>query len=118
MSGIVFGTDGWRGRIAEDYTFNNVRRCAQGFATYLNSLGVRDKGVVIGHDKRFSADHFAGAAAEVMAGNGFKVWLTDGASPTPTISYSVVDRKAAAGINDLPADMLQDFVDAFAAFYA
>jgi len=99
MSAIRFGTDGWRGRIAEDYTYDNVRRCAQGFATYLKQLGISDKGVVIGHDKRFSAEHFAAAAAEVLAGNGFKVWLTDGSSPTPTISYSVVDRKAAAGIN-------------------
>ncbi|MFN2188188.1 MAG: phosphoglucomutase/phosphomannomutase family protein, partial [Candidatus Promineifilaceae bacterium] len=99
MSVIRFGTDGWRGRIAEDYTYDNVRRCAQGFATYLDRLGVREKGIVIGHDKRFSAEHFAAAAAEVMAGNGFKVWLTNGASPTPTISYSVVDRRAAGGIN-------------------
>jgi phosphomannomutase len=99
MTTIRFGTDGWRGRIAEDYTYDNVRRCAQGFANYLKRQGIEDRGIVIGHDKRFSAEHFAAAAAEVIAGNRIKVWLTDGASPTPTISYSVVDRKAGGGIN-------------------
>ena len=84
MSDIVFGTDGWRGRIAEDYTFANVRRCAQGFATYLKQSGEASKGVVVGYDKRFQAEDFAAAAAEVMAGNGIHVWLTEGATPTPT----------------------------------
>ena len=69
MSDIVFGTDGWRGRIAEDYTFANVRRCAQGFAAYLKDNGEATKGVVVGHDKRFQAENFAAAAAEVLAAN-------------------------------------------------
>lgn len=99
MTTIRFGTDGWRGRIADDYTYDNVRRCAQGFANYLKLEGIEEQGVVIGFDKRFSAEHFAAAAAEVMAGNQIKVWLTADASPTPTISYSVVDRKAGGGIN-------------------
>jgi phosphomannomutase len=99
MSDITFGTDGWRARIAEDYTFDNVRRCAQGFATYLVGQGKQSAGVVIGYDRRFAAEHFAAAAAEVMTANGFHVWLTDGATPTPVISYSVVERKAVGGIN-------------------
>lgn len=99
MSDIVFGTDGWRGRIADDYTFTNVRRCTQGFATYLKQTGVAPRGVVVGYDKRFEAEDFAAAAAEVLAGNGIKVWLTEGATPTPTISYGVVDKGAGAGIN-------------------
>lgn len=99
MSQIKFGTDGWRGRIAEDYTYDNVRRCAQGFANYLQKEGLAGKGVVIGYDKRFSADHFAAASAEVLAANGVKVWLTDRATPTPAISYSVVDRQAGGAIN-------------------
>jgi phosphomannomutase len=99
MSDIVFGTDGWRGRIADDYTFTNVRRCSQGFAAYLKKTGDAAKGVVVGHDKRFQAEDFAAAAAEVMAGNGIKVWLTDGATPTPAISFGVVDKGAGAGIN-------------------
>ncbi len=96
---IKFGTDGWRGVIAEDYTFDNVRRCAQGFANYLIEQGQQSQSVVVGHDKRFSGEHFAAAAAEVLAANGFKVWLTDGPTPTPVISYAVVDKKAAGAVN-------------------
>jgi phosphomannomutase len=99
MSDIEFGTDGWRGRIAADYTFANVRRCTQGFAGYLKQSGEAKKGVVIGHDKRFQAEDFAAAAAEVLAANGIRTWLTDGAAPTPTISYAVVDKGAGAAIN-------------------
>jgi len=96
---IKFGTDGWRGFVAEDYTFDNVRRCSQGFADYLLEAGDQGKEVVVGHDKRFSGEHFAAAVAEVLAANGFKVWLTDGATPTPVISYAVVDKKAAGAVN-------------------
>jgi phosphomannomutase len=100
MSQIIrFGTDGWRGIIAEDYTFDNVRRCAQGFASYLLSLGKKGEWVVIGHDKRFDSEFFAAAATEVMTANGFKVHLTQGATPTPIIAFSVVDRKACGAIN-------------------
>jgi len=98
-SKIKFGTDGWRGMIAEDYTFNNVRRCAQGFASYLNSLDKKGARVIIGHDKRFASEYFASAAAEVLAANGFYVHLTDGPTPTPVISHAVVARKAAGAIN-------------------
>lgn len=97
--GIEFGTDGWRARIGEDYTYDNVRRVAQGFVNFLKEEGLAEKGVVIGHDMRFSADLFAVAAAEVLAGNGVHVWLTDRATPTPAISFSVVDRNAGGGIN-------------------
>ncbi len=96
---IKFGTDGWRARIGEDYTFDNLRRCAQGFATFLKDNGRSEQGIVIGHDKRFQAEYFAAAAAEVLAANGIKVWLTDGATPTPAVSYSVVDKQAGGAIN-------------------
>lgn len=96
---IIFGTDGWRGSIAEDYTFANVRRCSQGFASYLLKQGKTGQTVIIGHDKRFLSENFALAAAEVMAANGFKVLLTDGATPTPVIAYAVVDKKAVGAIN-------------------
>lgn len=99
MQAIKFGTDGWRARIAEEYTFDNVRRCAQGFANYLHAKGLAEKGVVIGHDKRFHAENFAAASAEVIAANGIHVWLTDGATPTPTISYAVVAKNAGGAIN-------------------
>lgn len=96
---IVFGTDGWRGMIAEDYTFNNVRRCAQGFAQYLLDLGHRDEWVVVGYDKRFQSEKFAAAAAEVLAANGIRVFLTNSATPTPVISYSVVNKQAVGAVN-------------------
>jgi phosphomannomutase len=99
MAEIHFGTDGWRGRIAEDFTFDNVRRCAQGFATYLAGEEGDGGDVVIGHDRRFAARDFAIASAEVMAANGFGVWLTDGPTPTPVISYSAVERKGVGAIN-------------------
>jgi phosphomannomutase len=96
---ITFGTDGWRGIIAEDYTFDNVRRCAQGFAFYLLEKGRQGQWVVVGYDKRFDSEFFAAAVAEVLAGNGLKVYLTDGATPTPVIAFSVVNRKACGAVN-------------------
>ena len=100
MGKIIFGTDGWRGMIAEDYTFESVRRCAQGFSDYIkNSKSSNKLSIVIGHDKRFDSEYFALAAAEVLAGNGIHVFLTDGPTPTPVISYSVIDKKADGAVN-------------------
>jgi phosphomannomutase len=96
---ITFGTDGWRGVIAEDYTFDNVRRCAQGFANYLLEKGKQGQWVVVGHDKRFDSEFFAAAVAEVLTANGMKVYLTNGATPTPVIAFSIVDKKACGGVN-------------------
>ncbi len=96
---IKFGTDGWRGHVAENYTFANVRRCTQGFALYLKDEGLQGSWVVVGHDCRYQGELFAAAVAEVLVGNGFNVYLTDGPTPTPVISYAVVDKKAAAAIN-------------------
>ncbi len=96
---IRFGTDGWRGRMAEDYTFANVRRCAQGFANWLTDEGHAAKTVVVGHDKRFQGEHFASAVAEVLAGNGFRVLLIDDAAPTPVISFAAVDNNAVGAVN-------------------
>ena len=77
---IKFGTDGWRALIAEDYTFDNVRRCAQGFASFMNNTGNEGKWIVVGYDKRFHSENFAKAAAEILAANGLKVYLTDAAN--------------------------------------
>jgi phosphomannomutase len=96
---IKFGTDGWRGMIAEDYTFGTVRRCAQGFSGYLIDHGYRDEWVIIGYDKRFHSENFAAAVAEVLAANGLRVFITDGPTPTPVISYSVVARQAISAVN-------------------
>jgi len=96
---IKFGTDGWRGHVAEDYTFESVRRCSQGFASYLIEEGNAGEWVIVGHDKRYRGEDFAVAVAEVLAGNGLKVYLTDDASPTPVISYSVVAKNAVGAVN-------------------
>ena len=96
---IKFGTDGWRGRIADDYTFENLRRCAQGFASYMLEQGNAGQWIVVGHDKRFHGENFAATVAEVLAGNGLKVYLTNGSSPTPVISYSVIAQGAVGAIN-------------------
>jgi len=96
---ISFGTDGWRGVIAEDYTFDNVRRAAQGFAFYLIEKGYAGRWVIVGYDKRFQSENFAAAASEVLVGNGINVYLTDDATPTPVIAYAVVDKKACGAVN-------------------
>jgi phosphomannomutase len=96
---IKFGTDGWRGRVAEDYTFDNVRRCAQGFASYLLEQGKAGQKIVVGHDRRFSGEYFAAAVAEVLAANGFQVLVTEGPTPTPTISYAVPAQGAIGAVN-------------------
>jgi alpha-D-glucose phosphate-specific phosphoglucomutase len=96
---IHFGTDGWRGGIAKEYTFLSLQRCAQGFASYLLDQGHKGKLVIVGYDKRFLSDKFAAAAAEVLAGNGLKVFLTQDATPTPVISYAVVAKKAVGAVN-------------------
>jgi phosphomannomutase len=96
---IQFGTDGWRGRIAEDYTFANIRRCTQGFAHYLLNKGLKNEWVIVGYDQRFHSENFAASVAEVLAANGLRVYITDKATPTPVISYSVLNKKAVGAIN-------------------
>ena len=96
---IKFGTDGWRSKIAGDFTFESVMRCTQGFSHYLNNLGSENKKVIVGYDKRFLSEYFARSAAEVLAGNGFNVHLTEDATPTPVISFAVVNEKAIGAVN-------------------
>lgn len=97
-SPIVFGTDGWRARIADDFTFENVRRCATGVARYVVERGEQAKGVVIAYDRRFASEHFAAAAAEVLLAHDIPVAYAAHAVPTQMSSYEVVERGAAAGI--------------------
>ena len=98
MTTIKFGTDGWRATIAEDFTFDNVRVCAQAFAQYLLEKGTADRGVVIGYDTRFRSEDFAAAVAEVMAGNGIRAHVCDRAAPTPTISYAILGKGAGGAV--------------------
>jgi phosphomannomutase len=98
MTGIKFGTDGWRGVIAEDFTFANARTVAHAIARYVVRNEDARKGVVIGYDHRFAADRIAASIAEVVSASGTPVWLTDKPCPTPAISYLVRQRGAAGGI--------------------
>ncbi|MFC2072114.1 phosphoglucomutase/phosphomannomutase family protein [Chloroflexota bacterium] len=95
---IKFGTDGWRGIIAQDFTFDNVRVCAQAVADYLEQSGLASGGLIIGYDTRFASEDFASVAAEVVAGNGIKVYLCPKATPTPVISFGILAQKAGGGI--------------------
>jgi phosphomannomutase len=95
---IVFGTDGWRARVAEDYTFENVRRCADGVARYVVGRGEQAKGVVVAYDRRFQSEFFAQAAAEVLLAHDIPVSISRTAVPTQMSSYEVVQRGAAAGV--------------------
>jgi len=97
-SPIVFGTDGWRARIAEEYTFENVRRCADGVAHYVIERGEQAKGVVVAYDRRFASEHFAAATAEVLLAHDIPVAFAAHAVPTQMSSYEVVERGAAAGV--------------------
>ncbi|HET7259085.1 MAG TPA: hypothetical protein VFI75_05150 [Candidatus Acidoferrum sp.] len=98
MTAIKFGTDGWRGVIAEDFTFANARIVAQAIARYVVRGEDARKGVLIGYDHRFASDRVAAAAAEVISSTGTPVWLADKPCPTPAISQLVRQRGAAGGI--------------------
>jgi len=95
---IVFGTDGWRARVADEFTFENVRRCADGVARYVVGRGEQAKGVVLAYDRRFASEHFARAAAEVLLAHDIPVAISRTAVPTQMSSYEVVQRGSAAGV--------------------
>ena len=99
---VKFGTDGWRGIIAEDFTFANVRLAAAAIANYLHASSDPKesvtKGVCIGYDTRFESPLFARAVAEVVAASGIPVKLASGITPTPALSYAVRELGAAGGV--------------------
>jgi phosphomannomutase len=95
---IKFGTDGWRGIIADDFTFENVRVAAAAIGGYVLTKEDPTKGICIGYDPRFGSRDFAVAAAQVVASMGIPVLLADRYTPTPALSYAVVNRGAAGGI--------------------
>jgi phosphomannomutase len=98
MDSIKFGTDGWRGIIAEDFTFANARVVAQAIARYVARCEDARKGVIIGYDHRFASDEIAAAAADVVSSTGTPVFLTDKPCPTPAVSLLVKQRGAAGGL--------------------
>jgi len=95
---IKFGTDGWRGVIADDFTFANARIVAHAIARYVVRGEDAREGVIIGYDHRYSSDRFAAAVAEVISASGTPAWLTDKPCPTPAVSFLVRHRRAAGGI--------------------
>jgi alpha-D-glucose phosphate-specific phosphoglucomutase len=95
---IKFGTDGWRGLIADDFTFHNVRRVAGGIAAYVLRHEDAGRGVVIGYDTRFLSQQAAHVAAETIAAAGIPVQITSDSTPTPAISYAVKNQGAAGGV--------------------
>jgi len=99
---IKFGTDGWRAVISDTFTFANLRLVAQAIADYVLDEAPQEKGgaseVVIGFDTRFLSDRYATEVARVLAGNGIIAHLTRADAPSPAISYTVVHKKAAAGV--------------------
>src|SRR5260370_28602862 len=97
MTSIRFGTDGWRGVIAEDFTFANARIVAHTIARYVVRNEEARKGVLIGYDHRYAADRVAAAVAEVISASGTPAWLTDKPCPTPAISF-LVRHRGAAGV--------------------
>jgi len=98
MTDIKFGTDGWRGVIAEDFTYENVRKVAHAIARYVVRAEKPGSGVLVGYDTRFGSEHFARVAAEAVSASGTPVWLATDACPTPAISLLVRQRGAAGGI--------------------
>jgi len=95
---IKFGTDGWRGVIAREFTFANVAIVAQATMDYMIREGVAEKGLVIGYDRRFLSPEFAERTAEIAAGNGIRVFLTNEYTPTPAVSWAVHAKQAGAGV--------------------
>jgi phosphomannomutase len=98
MTEIKFGTDGWRGLFADDFTFENVRRVASAIASYVLKHEDPARGVIIGYDTRFASDRAARAVAEVIAAVGIPVTLANDYVPTPAVSYNVKKLGAAGGV--------------------
>src|SRR5580658_5172132 len=95
---IKFGTDGWRGIIADDFTFENVRRVARAIASYVLKCEEAQRGVVVGFDTRFASGRAAQIVAEVIAAAGIPVKLANDYTPTPAVSYAVKRQGAAGGV--------------------
>src|SRR2546425_4812755 len=93
---IKFGTDGWRGIIADDFTYESVRVATQGIAQYLTT---RSKpSAIVGYDTRFASDLFAREVAQVLAANGVKVFVINAPAPTQVSTYAILDKKASGGL--------------------
>lgn len=99
MAPIKFGTSGWRGIIADDFTFGNLRAVSQAIAEYALRSGEGREGMILGRDGRFMGDVFVREAAAVLAGNGVKVLVSSAQAPTPAISWAIITGRAGGAIN-------------------
>jgi len=98
MAKIKFGTDGWRGIIADDFTFQNVRSVAGGIAAYVLRHEDASRGVIVGYDTRFISRQAARIVAETVAAAGIPVQITSDPTPTPAVSLAVKEQGAAGGV--------------------
>jgi phosphomannomutase len=98
MTAIKFGTDGWRGIIADDFTFQNAETVARAIARYVVRGEEASQGVIVGFDHRYASEAVARRVAEVFSSTGTPVWLTSGPCPTPAVSLLVRERKSAGGV--------------------
>ncbi len=96
---IKFGTSGWRGIIADDFTFENVRYVTQAIAEHLKERGETENGVIVARDPRFMSERFAAVIAEVLTGNGIKVYMPENPTPTPVLSWVILNRSLDGGVN-------------------
>lgn len=99
MTQIKFGTSGWRGILAEDFTLENVRIVIQAIADYLKDNGLGERGLVIGHDSRFFGKRFAHEAARILAGAGISSFVCKDDTPTPVIAHEIMHRQTDGAIN-------------------
>ena len=93
---IKFGTDGWRGVIADDFTYEAVRIATQGIAQYLRTKP--NPSAIVGYDTRFASELFAREVAQVLAGNGVKALVIDAPAPTQVSSWAILDRKTSGAV--------------------
>src|SRR5688572_14358660 len=97
---IRFGTSGWRAIIADEFTFENVRRVIESICGYLTTSRESERGTfIVGHDSRFMGEAFSDVAAEIAARKGFSVLKCIGPTPTPTISNTIRSLNAVGGVN-------------------
>lgn len=95
---IQFGTDGWRAVISDTFTFANVRLVSQAVADQILEERTSNPSIIVGYDTRFLSDRYAAEVACVMAANGIYCWLARADTPTPAVSYAIVEKKASAGV--------------------
>ena len=98
---IKFGTSGWRGVIADDFTLARVRVVTQAIADHIISQGVKDKGMIVAYDTRFMSERFAEEAVRVLAANDIHVYHSNRDVPTPAVSFEIIRKKAAGGCERL-----------------